>query len=171
MDPLIDSLCLSCGLCCDGVLFSSVICSTATEARRMKELGSPIESHEGLAIFPQPCAHLHGTRCRVYAERPGRCRQFECELLKAVRRGEATAEAAGAIIAETRAAAAQLRSRLLALGDHDTHLPLARRCARITDAPSGRSAEWWDEYAEFLLLLRRVQALLRQHFYESLTSE
>lgn len=170
-DALIDSLCTECGLCCNGVLFTSVICSTATEARRMEELGSRITTTEGLASFPQPCHHLNGTRCQVYGDRPGRCRQFECELLKSVRGNNRTVERAAAIIIETRSAADKLESQLTALGNTDTQTAVAYRCDQVMDNPTDKTDEWWDNYAEFNLQLRKVQALLRQHFYESVVED
>lgn len=167
IDPLIDDLCTECGLCCNGVLFTSVICATASEARRMEELGTDIEMKEGLGSFSQPCPHLTGTRCGVYADRPNRCRQFECELLKNVRRGESSAEEARRIIAETREAATTLTWQLNGLDGGQAELPLAYRCDKVMDHPTDKTDEWWQTYAEFNLQVRKVQALLREHFYES----
>ncbi len=165
---LTDTLCTSCGLCCDGVLFTSVICPTATEALRMEGLGSPVEMKKGLASFTQPCNHLGGTRCSVYADRPGRCRSFECKVLLSVRAGDNTVEQAETIIAETKAAADQLRSQLAELGNTETGIALAYRCDQVMDNPTGKTDDWWGTYAEFNLHLRRMQALLRRHFYEAI---
>jgi hypothetical protein len=148
------------------VLFTSVICSTATEARRMEDLGSPVAMKEGLASFPQPCNHLAESRCSVYADRPGRCRQFECELLKQVGREDQPIGRAREIIRETRTAADRLKAKLNELGNTDEEVPLAYRCDQVMDNPTDKTDEWWESYAEFNLHLRKVQALLRQHFYE-----
>lgn len=170
-ESLTDTLCTKCGLCCNGVLFTSVICSTATEARHMEALGSPIEMKGGLASFRQPCNHLNGTCCSVYADRPSRCRQYECELLKHVRSGDQSSTAALKIIADTRAAADTLKGMLRDLGNTDEKVALSYRCDQVMDNPTNKTDEWWDTYARFNLHIRQLQSLLHQHFYEAVVEE
>jgi len=54
------------------------------------------------AELPQPCALLDGTRCREYEGRPKRCREFECDLLRAYRRGDLALEVCRERIARLR---------------------------------------------------------------------
>jgi len=99
-----NELCNACGLCCNGVLFKDVQLQPGDDAAHLRSLGLPIReprrvpprtgrsphSHEVRKTrFPQPCAALcDGNRCRIYAERPARCREFECALFKSVAAGE-----------------------------------------------------------------------------------
>src|SRR5262245_20222594 len=84
-------LCLSCGLCCDGTLFRDVELQAADDLSRRAMADVLDATHLNLAQkskWPQPCAALCADlRCQIYADRPSRCRDFECELFKAVASG------------------------------------------------------------------------------------
>ena len=77
-----EHLCLACGLCCDGTLFDNVQLGPRDDAKHLRALGLPVAVTRGRAavtFFRQPCAALCADRtCRVYADRPGQCRAFEC---------------------------------------------------------------------------------------------
>ena len=76
--PVAETLCLSCGLCCDGSLFWAV------------ELGSVDAVPDGLEAggrLPQPCAFHTAGACGIYATRPGQCRAFVCGVLQTVQDG------------------------------------------------------------------------------------
>lgn len=78
-----DALCRSCGLCCDGTLFTQVPL-TSDEATRARALHlQVIPRPDGAAALRQPCAALTPAGCTVYAERPGGCRRYRCMLLTA----------------------------------------------------------------------------------------
>src|SRR6266581_3782971 len=83
-------LCLSCGLCCNGVIFADVKLQPSDDASRLRALGLRISTPHSkfrTPTFDQPCAALGGCRCRIYAERPRYCREFECVLFKSVKAG------------------------------------------------------------------------------------
>src|SRR5437867_9164117 len=84
---VVAQLCPQCALCCNGVLFKDVELQPADDAARLKALGLPLDGSRK-AKFSQPCAALCGCHCGIYADRPMRCRQFECALLKSVAAGE-----------------------------------------------------------------------------------
>lgn len=81
------SLCLSCGLCCDGTLFDHAPV-TAEEAERLRGtrviLGTDSEKKP---VLRQPCGALNGKCCTVYDSRPKTCRSFRCLVLRAVEDG------------------------------------------------------------------------------------
>ena len=87
MDKLIDALCLQCGLCCNGVLFADV--------RPEPGDASPLFNGGRLRVA-QPCPAFNAATCAcaIYAERPARCRKFECRQLLGVRDGTTTTEKA-----------------------------------------------------------------------------
>ena len=78
----LETLCKSCGLCCDGSLFGRVMFDPDEHAPK-KRL-QLIESGRG---FDQPCSALEKDRsCSIYDERPRACRRFVCKLLDRHRR-------------------------------------------------------------------------------------
>src|SRR5215472_953064 len=85
-------LCLSCGLCCNGVIFADVRLKPSDDPARLRALGLPLSgqtpgSKKAVLNFNQPCAALEGCSCRIYADRPNHCRHFECLLLKSAKAG------------------------------------------------------------------------------------
>lgn len=98
MSEELTALCLGCGLCCDGSLFTSVPLA-AGEAEAVRRRGLPVwERPDGSPALRQPCAALAGRRCEVYADRPAACRRYTCMLFAALAEGEVSlAEALGTV--------------------------------------------------------------------------
>ena len=103
-------------MCCNGVLFADVELRKGDDARRLAELGLSLEKKGRQQAFAQPCACFDGKLCRIYADRPMRCRTFECGLLKRVQAGEMDADAALKKIAEAKQLAEKVRGLLRRLG-------------------------------------------------------
>lgn len=82
----LEALCQSCGLCCDGSLFTRVPLGLSEKVPEVKL--RVVTNEFGGRHFPQRCAALEGTVCQVYAERPLACRRYECLLFSALREGE-----------------------------------------------------------------------------------
>src|ERR1041385_9245230 len=97
-----NSLCLECGLCCNGVIFADGQLQPEDNAARLRELGLKFTATQNSKLktqnFLQPCAAFGGCRCNIYSERPKYCRQFECLLLKNVKAGNIETVAARQII-------------------------------------------------------------------------
>jgi hypothetical protein len=74
----LEALCLKCGLCCDGTLFTHVALSTA-EAERLKGRVE-LQANEKAGVLRQPCSALKGCACTVYSQRPAGCARFVCML-------------------------------------------------------------------------------------------
>lgn len=81
------ALCVGCGLCCDGTLYSRVRAEVEEEAR-LEKLGHQLTSVEGSRYFLLPCQHHESGRCSIYQERFAKCRSFECALLRRYEAGE-----------------------------------------------------------------------------------
>ncbi|NOS71719.1 MAG: YkgJ family cysteine cluster protein [Verrucomicrobia bacterium] len=160
MTAITDTLCLQCGLCCNGVLFADV--------RRERGDDSPLFAQHGPRV-PQPCpAFNHGDcTCALYADRPARCRKFECKQLLAVRAGAKTAEAALKKIRQARKLAAQVESLLTELDFNDTRLPLSKRFQRCQRAAErgGLFENQLDCLAELQLTVHKLNGLLAADFY------
>src|SRR5688500_6432784 len=59
------SLCVECGLCCNGSLFSEVELASDDEGADLESVGLRIEDadEDEPAVLMQPCGGLCGTRC------------------------------------------------------------------------------------------------------------
>ena len=143
MTPLLtDTLCTSCGLCCDGTLFADVELVGQAEIARLEIMGMEVENdNRDTGLLSQPCAALRGTRCGIYAHRPKCCRVFQCHLLQNAQRGAVTVERAMEQIADAREQIRQVRAKLTRLGNRDESLPIKERCAETLAAEGGTAAE------------------------------
>lgn len=156
-------LCLSCGLCCDGSLYTAVRLAPSDSIADLQAAGLPIRVEGERTLFPQPCtAHQHGC-CQIYAIRPYGCQQFRCRVLAACEDGSRSWEDAEALVARV------LRLRVAVLSAWATiespppgaGLADLQRCmpadAEMTPAQTLR-------WAPVLLPLGRLRALLQDHF-------
>ena len=176
-----EQLCLACGLCCNGVLFKDVELQPVDDAERLRSLGLPIrearraQSKHGNSKpetrnskFPQPCAALcEGNHCRIYSERPARCREFECALFKSVAAGQTELAAALKTIRAAHQRADEVRRLLRALGDADEHLALSlrfKRTRRQLEAGGFDDASA-DTFGELTLAVHALNVLLSSRFY------
>jgi hypothetical protein len=85
--------------------------------------------------FLQPCPAHDGNCCRIYADRPQRCRAFDCRQLLAVAAGKITEAQAMEKIQEARRRSDRVRELLEMLGDDRKIRPLATRCAGVFTPP------------------------------------
>lgn len=171
-------LCLACGLCCDGTLFADVELQPADSAERLRALGQKLrrgKDAEGRSgqKFSQPCPALGpDCRCALYAERPTRCREFDCAVLRSVQSGELTPDAALRRIRHARKQRDAVRSALATLGNQEVARPLSQRFQRTKRAleagevPDGRT---WEEaaeaFGELTLAVSALQFTLSREFY------
>ncbi len=159
MEPLTDTLCLACGLCCNGVLFADV----------RPEPGDQSPLFAGRRRVPQPCPAFQAgdCTCAIYPERPARCRQFECRQLLAVRAGTTTIPQALKKIQRARKLASALEKRLSALGFDNVKRSLRgrfRQCQHAAD--QGRlDAPQFARLAKVQLAMHQLMLLLAGEFY------
>ncbi len=166
MAAAVAQLCPNCAMCCNGVLFKDVELQPGDSAAKLKALGLPV-SNSRVQKFPQPCAALAGCRCQIYGDRPTRCRQFECALLKAVAGGQTGVSAALRTIGETQQRAEKVRRLLRAAGDVNESLALSLRFKRTQRRleSSALSAAVADTFGELTLAVHDLNLRLREKFY------
>lgn len=163
----IDALCPECGLCCDSTLFADVELRAGDGAARLRELGLSLGRKGGRLAFAQPCACWDGRWCRIYADRPQRCRTFECGLLRRVNAGQLTPGRALKTIASARAQAARVRGLLVANGETNTTRPLAKRYAQAMAAPVDLAAKDGSENrGELMLAVNELMQLVQREFLQ-----
>ena len=157
----VEKLCPNCGLCCNGVLFADVELRKGDDAGRLAELGLALGMKGSKLAFVQPCSCFDGKLCGIYADRPRRCRTFECGLLKRVQDGELDADAALKTIAQTKRRVEKLRVMLRQLGQTDERLAMTKRYAAAMSAPIDLSDHETDSERRGELILA-VDELMRQ---------
>jgi Fe-S-cluster containining protein len=176
-----EAICLTCGLCCNGVIFGDVRLQPGDDAARLLALGLPLtflnrdrndSSKTNLSAargrkFPQPCAALEGCRCRIYAERPTYCREFECVLLKKTQAGHTPVSEALRVIRTARERADNVRRLLRELGDAEEHLALASRFRRLAKRleKAGLDKDTALLYGQLTLAVHSLNVLLSEAFY------
>lgn len=165
-------LCLACGMCCNGVLFRDVELQPGDDADALKKLGLPVRSvrrGDGvIAKAPQPCAALCAdNRCRIYAQRPTRCREFECLLFAAVASGEVEVDGAMKTIRQARVRADKVLRLLRQAGDSDEHRPLSQRFNRTRRRfeAGGFDDDAVEVFADLTLAVHSLNVLLSAKFY------
>lgn len=100
------SICIGCGLCCDGTLLSYLAVSDESDlGLPLRTLGVELIYEADPPVFALPCPAVRDGACTVFhAHRPHACSQFRCALLRGVDDGEIDAPTARRAIADARAA-------------------------------------------------------------------
>jgi hypothetical protein len=98
MSSATESLCKSCGLCCDGSLFGKVPLRPNEDDSVLRSLGVPIIDTANERFFKQPCPSYEGKLCNIYLQRPQTCCDFKCLLLRRYEQQEITYDEARALI-------------------------------------------------------------------------
>ncbi len=158
------SLCLSCGLCCQGVLHTHALLKPA-EIESARALGLTVETIRSGLGFRLPCPLYQDQRCSIYtAARPHTCGAYQCALLKKY--------AAGALTYEQSAQRIQRARELYA--DVIAQLPpgysfqqLQREQRQAWDSGRGvfGSRELRQEHTALLLALGKLVMYLGKHFH------
>ncbi len=95
------SICQTCGLCCDGTLFAYVLLKAGDNNPHIAEATKTIFG-DGQAGITQPCRFHRKQLCSIYdLGRPHSCKAFRCMLLRRYTNREVTKEEALGQIAET----------------------------------------------------------------------
>lgn len=162
----IEQLCPNCGLCCDSTLFADVELRTGDDAARLAALGLKLHNKGRMKFaFSQPCACFNGTLCRIYGDRPKRCRLFECGLLKRVNANEMTAKAALRKITEAKKRADRVRELLDLVGQRDERKALTHRYGEAMAAPVDMSDEKDAERrGELMMAVNDLMQVLQKDF-------
>jgi hypothetical protein len=175
-NSVIEALCPACGLCCNGVIFANVGLQPGDDIAQLSMAGLPITTPRSALRPPhmaQPCAAFDGCHCRVYADRPRYCREFECVLLKSVKAGRTESAAALRIIRTARERADKVCRLLRALGDTDEQLPLSVRFRRTGKRMKERELdeETADLYGQLTLAVHDLNLLIGDAFYPGTASQ
>ena len=166
-----NSLCLECGLCCNGVIFADVQLEPEDDARLLQSLGLKFASNRKSQIvnrkFTQPCTAFAGCECKIYSDRPTYCREFECLLLKSVKAGQTKPPEAIRTIRSALRRVQKVKRLLKQLGDADETVALSKRFRRIQrkleSAPLEK--ETAHIFSELTLAVHDLNIMLSERFY------
>ena len=159
-----DNICIDCGMCCDGTMFSRVPLPGDGDVAML--VGTPVrlEGSEAEPFFSQPCAAFNGC-CSIYAARPSSCRGFRCSLLRRHDTGDVSSEEARRIIRIT----LDMRDRALTsirrrLPNTDMSFPELQTQLENLPAEEGGAS---PEHMEMLLDVGATNSLIAKHFFRT----
>jgi hypothetical protein len=97
------SVCIGCGLCCDGTLFSHLgVVDESDLGMPLAALGVAVIVEADPPVFALPCPAFDGRSCAIHSlQRPRACGWFECDVSRAVADGSMSREHARRIIDDT----------------------------------------------------------------------
>lgn len=152
------ALCLGCGLCCNGVLYTHALLESH-EVEPAIRAGLNVIQDEGGRRFTQPCACNDAGPCAIYADRPAACASYQCALLKGYLSGEASLEQCAAKVSRVKQLVASITARLPEAEPTAALWPrLTRHLEADADQPgplSRRNGELLMDVAALTLLCKR----------------
>ncbi len=154
-------------MCCNGVIFADVQLQRGDVADKLASIGIAFRKKGKTQCFNQPCVALEGCRCRVYADRPQYCRDFECALLKSVLAGSTSPDAAGKTIRKAAKRAEKVRKLLRVLGNVDEAMPLSKRFQRVKKQMDMGSFDHQSAgvFGDLSMAMHELNVLLSDEFY------
>ncbi len=95
-------LCLSCGLCCKGVIFNRAALKP-DEIWLANDNGLDyFPAGEGMFAFRLPCRLYQNNKCSTYLNRPDACKRYRCDLLKRLTSGDIDLEESKLIVSQVK---------------------------------------------------------------------
>jgi Fe-S-cluster containining protein len=166
--PEKENICLNCGLCCDGTLYSHVRLRKGDDGEKLRALGLDLAEDERGRFFAQPCAAFAGGCCTIYAGRPAICQKFRCKLRQRYDAGEVTADAAKTLIKSVQTFDAEnaIRPGLAALAGHQNRsIDRLLGEAHLRIASAENPAELRRQYGDVLMRAMVLVSALEKDFF------
>jgi len=162
----VEKLCPQCSLCCNGVLFGDVELQRGDDRQKLGVLGMKLFKKGRKLAFSQPCSCLDGKLCTIYADRPSRCRSFECGQIRRVEEGTLTLAMGERNVREALRRADEVMLLLRRLGNHDESVPLNQRYAAVMVQPMdlGGSEEDVELRGELMMAVAHLVSALERNF-------
>lgn len=161
------NICIDCGMCCDGTLFSEVSVRPYDDAAILITKGLTIRPHGEERVFDLPCTEFTAGRCGIYDCRPEVCRSYRCQLLRRVERGEITAADAQTLINEAKVLRDRVRTGFQGVVSSADLMPVSELGRQLrdlieADVDSGHPG---DGHAVLSLDVDALGLLLASHFH------
>lgn len=160
------SICVGCGMCCDGTMYRTVSLSEGDPVDILRAAGLVVITTGDETCFRQPCQASNSGQCVVYQDRPCACRAYRCRLLRRLEAGEVSPTDASVLVARTTALRDRVRAALTAwvgAGEWQTLGELYRLMLARLDAMSDHVAAR-REHAGLLLDVAALRVILARDF-------
>lgn len=154
------ALCASCGLCCDGTLYTQAR-AEKDEMERMTAFGLELFEAKGGDRFRQPCPALDGACCTIYEQRFAICRSFRCALLRRFQAGEVPLDEALRSVATAHEMLDRLEARAPGNRTLRARRQLAAEARKAMTEPGEGRAEAGQAYVELVALERFLDTRFR----------
>ena len=151
-------------MCCDGVLFYGVKLQASDSSRALRALGLKVKRKYGHEQSLQPCPAHQNCSCSIYADRPQRCRDFECLQLAGVARAELSEPQALENILRARTLVDRVEALLLIAKDERAGKSLATRCETVFTPPLDDSPGAAENRVALGGAIKELEAFLSSHF-------
>lgn len=158
-----DSICVGCGMCCDGTLFSRASVTSNDDPALLATLGFVTKADETDQWFIQPCQAFGGGHCQVYDQRPHTCRRFRCALLVEHEDNALPAAEALRVIRQAADLRDRVRTGAVALFGDDTKSESIRRLQQRLNTVAERDEDL-GRHTQLLLDLATLNLLLKRRF-------
>lgn len=156
------SICIGCGLCCDGTLHGYSVVKEGDEGA-VTACGLEISADGEKKFFVQPCPRSSCGKCSVYACRPKVCRSYRCALLRDLEAGATSEADARDRIATAKKLVAAVRAVDPAAITPSQRSALAKRMTEVVK--NGRGSDR-DEAARALLAAAALRHFLFRWFWK-----
>ncbi|MBI1298543.1 hypothetical protein GC175_26720 [bacterium] len=158
------SLCMRCGLCCDGTLFEWARVVPDDDPAQLDAGGFVLQTHRDRQRFELPCHHQQSRICTIYQQwRPSVCHHFKCGVLRRMEAGELSVDEAQALILRTVKVAdrvwAQLRPHL-----DDQIIPLKASMQSLQSRLTEQGSSIHATFASLMLDYAALQRYLDRDF-------
>lgn len=164
------SLCLSCGFCCDGTLFGFAGFPDGVNQRaKFSKRGFLIRENDkgnGSESLVLPCVFHTAAGCQVYLEeKPQICGKFECRLLKDLQEERYQLPEAETIVRRTREMKEELLQSLESFVPESRQIGLHRAGKIFQDQLPPRHQDYTPMQAQIALTLFRFRIFVTKYFY------
>lgn len=157
------ALCLDCGICCEGVLYTYGQLHE-DEVERIIDLGILVSEESEAPAFVQPCACHLDRRCAVYDDRPRTCVTYRCALLRSAQTGTSTFAECHRIVKEVRAVISRIYGRIGTRDPSKRIWSQAGDYLRAHMPPDSGPQDAQRAHGPLLLDLNVLALLCRRHF-------
>ncbi|MFZ2403633.1 MAG: YkgJ family cysteine cluster protein [Methylobacter sp.] len=165
-------LCLACGLCCDGTLFSRVPVNNTDNIPIFQETAVKAISSRGQSSFNQPCPAYVNRGCQIYTDRPKNCRKFRCKLLDEYCERKLTQGEAMAIINKAFSYRKIFMETLLGIDPELLGSSLAELWRQWNGPAKGEDGlAFRQKHGPALMQLAALNWFLQQHFRKKLQTD
>jgi hypothetical protein len=169
-DNLENNICIKCGMCCDGTLFTFANIEKDEKLHPLFEAEIITINQSEKTGFSQPCAYLNDCVCSIYnsekIKRPLVCGKFKCKLLVKYQASQINYNDAIALIEKTKDLAAKQNNLLSNTWPELSKLSTAKKIKELKNMleKSEDKTQFRKQFGQLLLSTFTFETYLKKHF-------